>query len=124
MMGRRGVRDAGLARHRAQGQPGKAIALEHPLGRLEQGVAQRAVVVRRVFARAGGPGRASFSHRPRRRGVIRRAWGAGSGSVWFSCHFGLIGHDFDTVKILLDGQGRFLYPYLYDVKINQGASDA
>ncbi len=50
MMGRRGMRHAGLARHRAQRQPGKPVALQHPLGRFEQGVAQRAVMIRRIFA--------------------------------------------------------------------------
>src|ERR1700682_4195820 len=50
MMSRRRVRHTGLARHRAQRQPGEAIALEHPFGRLEQRVAQGAVMVRSLFA--------------------------------------------------------------------------
>ena len=49
MMGRRSVRNARLARHRAQGQPCKPVALQHPLGRLQQRVTQRAVMIGRIL---------------------------------------------------------------------------
>ena len=58
MMGGRGMRHPGLPRHRAQRQPGKAVALQHPLGRLQERIAQRAVVIGRILARRGCPARA------------------------------------------------------------------
>ena len=63
MMGRRGMRHAGLARHRAQRQAGKPVALQHPLGGLEQRIAQRAVMIGRVLAAAAAAGRAAFARR-------------------------------------------------------------
>jgi hypothetical protein len=115
-MGRRGMRHTRLARHGAKRQARQAIAFEHPLGRLEQGVAQGAVMVRSIFARAG-PRRASFPHRARGGDIACRAPDASPGNFGFSCHFRYIGHDFDSVKISLDGHRRALYSDLYDVKI-------
>ena len=57
MMGGGGVRHPGLARHRAQRQPRQAVAFEHPFGRLEQGVVQGAVMVRRLHRRPAPPRR-------------------------------------------------------------------
>ena len=63
MMGRRGMRHAGFARHRAQRQSREPVAFEYRFRRLEQGVAQRAVMIGRVFA---GCGRAPFPPAARR----------------------------------------------------------
>ena len=87
MMRRRGMRHPRLARHRAQRQAGKPVAFEHPLGGLKQRIAQRAVMIGRVLAgRGGGPGRATLSLSPRRRGRFRSAGGAGPRWCRFSCH--------------------------------------
>ncbi len=91
MMGRCGVRDTGLARHRAQRQSRQPVALEHPFGRLEQRAVQRAVMVRRGFPCCGGGARcASFPRCPRRRNIIVGSGpGAGSGVAFFlssSCY--------------------------------------
>ena len=119
MMGRCGVRDAGLARHRAQRQSRQPVALQHPFGRLEQRAAQRAVMVRRGFPCPGRPRCASFPRCPRRRNIIVRIGpGPDSGGGGLSCHFGLIGRYFYTVKISLDDRCGRQYRYLYDVKIN------
>ena len=50
MMGRRGMRYAGLARHGAQRQARQPVALQHPLGGGEQGVVQIAVMIGRLAA--------------------------------------------------------------------------
>jgi len=73
MMRRGGMRHPGVARHRPQRQSGEPIALQHGFRGLQQGVAQRAVVVRGIFGRAGSPRRAWFP--PGRASVAR--FGAG-----------------------------------------------
>jgi hypothetical protein len=49
------MRYAGFAGHRAQRQPRQAVALQHPLRRLEQGVTQRAVMIGSILVSTGGP---------------------------------------------------------------------
>src|SRR5947199_7784518 len=73
-------------------------------------------MVGRSFAGAGAPRRASFPCRGAG-DVVGRAPDASPGNFGFSCHFRYIGHDFDSVKICLDGRCRALYSNLYDVKI-------
>lgn len=63
MMGGRGMRDARLARHRAQRQAGEPVTLQHPFGGLEQRLAQRAMVI----------GRLGLDARRSSRGTRRRA---------------------------------------------------
>ncbi len=86
MVGRRGMRDAGLARHRAQRQPRQPVALQHPLGRLQQGIAQRAMMIASASpgATVGRP-RLSSVDAPRRRGRVRGAAGlrAGVDGIFF-----------------------------------------
>ena len=67
MMGGRGVRDTGFARDRPQCQPGKPIALQHPLRRLQEAGMQPAVMIGRVLASNLSPRRALGTRRPRRR---------------------------------------------------------
>src|SRR5438105_9936666 len=67
MVGGSRMRYAGLARHRAQGQPGEPITLQYPFGGLQQRVAQRAVMIgRRTVSGAGAPLRSSRPARARR----------------------------------------------------------
>src|SRR6059058_560934 len=73
-------------------------------------------MVGRSFAGAGAPRRASFPCRGAG-DVVGRAPDASPGNFGFSCHFRYIGHDFDSVKICLDGRCRALYSNIYDVKI-------
>ena len=80
MMGRCGMRHSGLARHRAQRQPRKAVALQHRLGRLEQGVVQVAVMIRRIFA--GRPRCAArLRLRPGSRGAAFACAGSGAAQL-------------------------------------------
>ncbi len=97
MMGGRGVRDAGFARHRPQRQPGEPLALEHPFGGCEQAFAQRAVMVRRISADGAGAAPAGLPGGPRRGDARCRA--PGPGNFGGSGHRLYIDHDFDTVKI-------------------------
>ncbi len=62
MMRRRGVRDAGLARHRAQRQPGEPVALQHPLGRLQQRLVQVAMMIGGLARGAAAPSGGTFRH--------------------------------------------------------------
>src|SRR5271163_2204618 len=116
MMGRRGMGDAGFARHRPQRQTAEPLPLKHPLGRRKQGVVQVPMVVR------GGSG-AGFD--PTRRYFGRGSCGStgsgapGRGNLEGSRHSHRIDHDFDTVKILLDASPRLGSRYLYDVKIGK-----
>ena len=55
MMGWGGMRHAGLPRHRAQGQPGEPVVLQYPFRRLQQRIAQRAVMIRRIVTPARAP---------------------------------------------------------------------
>ena len=55
MMGRRGMRHAGLARHRPQRQARQPVAFQHPLGRGEQGVMQVAMMIRGLAGRRATP---------------------------------------------------------------------
>src|SRR5213592_5202173 len=77
---------------------------------------QGAMMVGSISVRAG-PRRAWFPRRAGSRDVVCRAPDASPGNFGFSCHFRYIGHDFDSVKICLDGRCRALYSNLYDVKI-------
>src|SRR3954469_14863551 len=115
MMGRRGMRYAGLARHRPQRQPRQAVAFQHPLGRGEQGVVQVAVMIGRLACRTAPTG-----GRPFRYGFRRPAPGGGTNRSGFSgcsCHAAPYSRNFYTVKILLDVWPQHPYWYLYDVKI-------
>ena len=64
VMGRRGMRHPGLARHRAQGEALQAVALQQLFGGLKQRLMQRAVMIPclldRCALRSGSPGRAGF----------------------------------------------------------------
>ena len=107
MMGRRGMRHAGLARRRAQCQARQPIAFQHPLGGGEQGVVQIAVMIRRLAGWAATP-----AGRPFRYGLRRPAPRAGtdrSGLSRCSCHAILYSRNFYTVKILLDGRPQQPY---------------
>ncbi len=57
MMRRRGMRDARLARDRAQGQARQPVAFQHFFGRLQQRIAQGAVMIGRIAGCAGTPHR-------------------------------------------------------------------
>jgi hypothetical protein len=61
VMGRRSMRHAGLTRHCPQRQSRQPIAFKHPFGRLQQGVAQRAMMIRRILGAASAPGRGRFA---------------------------------------------------------------
>ena len=77
MVLRRRVRYAGLARRRAQGQPLDAVALQDALRRLQQRLAQRAVVIGlRPFRLAHAPAR-----------LARRSFRS---CLRFSCLHGLV----------------------------------
>src|SRR3954462_12713454 len=113
MVGGRGMRHAGLPRHRAQCQAGETVTLQHFFGRLEQRVVQRAVMIWR-FRRRGAAGR---------RSLALAAFRSRSSAMWaaffgFSRHNRFIGRDFYTVKISLDAWPAATLPDLYDVKIN------
>ena len=64
MMGRCGMRHAGLARHRAQRQAGEPVALQHPLGRLQQRLVQVAMMIGGIARRAAPPARPAARPRP------------------------------------------------------------
>jgi hypothetical protein len=69
MMGGRGVRNTGFARDSPQRQPGKPLAFQHPLRRLQEAGMQAAVVIGRALASSLGPGWTFGTRRPRRRSV-------------------------------------------------------
>jgi hypothetical protein len=107
MMGRRGMRHAGLARHGPQGQARQPVAFQHPLGGGEQGVVQIAVMIGRL---AGCP--ATLTGWPFRHGFCRPAPRSGTDRSGFSrCsrHRTPYSRNFYTVKILLDGGPQ--HPY-------------
>ena len=78
MMRRRRMRHAGLARHRAQRQPGKPVALQHPLGGFQERLVQVAMLIGRVVARA-----APAPRRPRGDGPAARGGCCGTGCLVF-----------------------------------------
>ena len=98
MMGGRGVRYAGLARHCPQRQAREPVALQHPFSRFQECIAQRAVMI----ARTGRLLCAPAVGRTRRRRAGGGAADTGLGLPGFFCHARFIWPDFDTVKILLD----------------------
>src|SRR6267378_5094808 len=135
MMGGRGMRHPGFARHRTQRQSRHSLAFEHPLRCLEQRVVQSAMMVRshhrpppshglgsQGLGRQGlgsqGFGRQRFGRLPR----TPRCGTADAAIARFFRHASLIVRHFYTVKISLDCLDDPRYLYLYDVKISKGRS--
>ena len=102
VMRRRGVRDARLARHRAQRQPLQPVAFQHGFGGLQQRAAQVPVMIGRFVG--GGPRRHGFDawNASHSLAAPRRRSGGLRGLARFR-HDYIIRRYFYTVKISLDG---------------------